>query len=34
MILTIPTDSDGQSSVDGAEFIGMEIGSAAEIWSF
>ena len=34
MILTIPTDSDGQSSVDGAEFIGMEIGDATEIWSF
>ncbi len=34
MILTIPTDADGQSSVDGAEFIGMEIGDASEIWSF
>ena len=34
MILTIPTDADGQSSVDGAEFIGMEIGNATEIWSF
>ncbi|MEC9001203.1 MAG: FG-GAP-like repeat-containing protein [Candidatus Thermoplasmatota archaeon] len=34
MILTIPTDSDGQSSVDGAEFVGMEIGDATEIWSF
>ena len=34
MILTIPTDSDGQGSVDGAEYIGMEIGNATEIWSF
>ena len=34
MILTVPTDADGQGSVDGAEFIGMEIGNATEIWSF
>ena len=34
MILTIPTDWDGSSSVDGAEFVGMEIGNGDELWSF
>ena len=34
MILTIPTDGDGQGTADGAEFLGMEIGNATEIWSF
>ena len=34
MVLTIPTDIDGYSSADGAEFIGMEIGNGDELWSF
>ena len=34
MILTIPTDWDGSSGQDGAEFIGMEIGSGDEVWTF
>ena len=33
MIITIPSDADGSSSVDGAEFRGMEIGDGSEIWS-
>ena len=34
MIVTIPTDADGSSSVDGAEFRGMEIDDGEEIWNF
>ena len=34
IILTIPTDGNGHSGSGGAEFIGMEIGNASEIWSF
>ncbi|MEC7706388.1 MAG: CARDB domain-containing protein [Candidatus Thermoplasmatota archaeon] len=34
MILTIPTDGNGYGGSGGAEFIGMEIGNATEIWSF
>ena len=34
IILTIPTDGNGYSGSGGAEFIGMEIGNASEIWSF
>ena len=34
MILTIPTDWDGSNGQDGAEFVGMEIGTGDELWSF
>lgn len=34
MIITIPTDADGSSSVDGAEYRGLEIDDGSEIWSF
>ena len=34
MIISIPTDADGSSSVDGAEFRGLEIDDGSEIWSF
>ena len=34
MIISIPTDADGSSSVDGAEFRGLEIDDGTEIWSF
>jgi len=34
MILTIPTDFDGSNGQDGAEFVGMEIGTGDELWSF
>ena len=34
MIVSIPTDADGSSSVDGAEFRGLEIDDGSEIWSF
>nr|ABZ07937.1 putative FG-GAP repeat protein [uncultured marine microorganism HF4000_ANIW141L21] len=34
MVLTIPTDFDGSGSVDGAEFIGMEIGNGDVLWDF
>ena len=34
MIITIPSDADGSSTVDGAEFRGMEIGDGSELWSF
>ena len=34
MIITIPTDADGSTSVDGAEFRGLEIDDGSEIWSF
>ena len=34
MIVTIPTDGDGDSSIDGAEFRGLEIDDGAEIWRF
>ncbi len=34
MIITIPTDADGSTTVDGAEYRGLEIDDGAEIWSF
>ena len=34
IIVTIPSDADGSSSVDGAEFRGLEISDGAEIWNF
>ena len=34
MIITIPTDIDGGSNGDGAEYVGMEVNDASEIWSF
>jgi len=34
MIVTIPTDGDGSSSIDGAEFRGLEIDDGSEIWRF
>ena len=34
MIVTIPTDADGSSAVDGAEFRGIEIDDGDELWSF
>ena len=34
MIVTIPTDADGSTSIDGAEFRGLEIDDGSEIWSF
>ena len=34
MILTIPTDWDGSNGQDGAEFVGMEIGTGDVIWTF
>lgn len=34
MIISIPTDADGSTSVDGAEFRGLEIDDGSEIWSF
>ncbi len=34
MIITIPSDADGSSTVDGAEFRGIEIGDGGELWSF
>ena len=34
MVVTIPTDIDGGSSGDGAEFIGMEVNDASELWTF
>ena len=34
MILTIPTDVDGFNGQDGAEFVGMEIGTGDVLWSF
>ena len=34
MVLTIPTDADGASGVDGAEYRGLEIGDGSELWSF
>jgi len=34
MVVTIPTDIDGGSSGDGAEYIGMEVNDATELWSF
>lgn len=33
MVVTIPTDIDGGSSGDGAEYIGMEVNDASELWS-
>ena len=34
MVVTIPTDIDGGSNGDGAEYIGMEVNDATELWSF
>ena len=34
MIITIPTDADGSTTVDGAEYRGLEIDDGSEIWSF
>ncbi|MDP6741595.1 MAG: CARDB domain-containing protein [Candidatus Thalassarchaeaceae archaeon] len=34
MVITIPTDIDGGSSGDGAEYVGMEVNDASELWSF
>ena len=34
MVVTIPSDIDGGNTGDGAEFIGMEINDASELWSF
>ena len=34
MIVTIPTDGDGSSAIDGAEFRGLEIDDGSEIWRF
>ncbi len=34
MVVTIPTDIDGGSNGDGAEYIGMEVNDASELWSF
>ena len=34
MILTVPTDSNGQTSGNGARFIGMELTSTNEIFNF
>ncbi len=34
MIVTIPSDADGSSAVDGAEFRGIEIDDGGELWSF
>ena len=34
MVVTIPTDIDGGSTGDGAEYIGMEVNDATELWSF
>tara|TARA_Y100001970_G_scaffold71959_1_gene91361 strand:+ start:8573 stop:14245 length:5673 start_codon:yes stop_codon:yes gene_type:complete len=34
MIVTIPTDADGSTSIDGAEFRGLEIDDGSQIWSF
>ena len=33
-IVTIPSDADGSSAVDGAEFRGLEISDGSEIWNF
>ena len=34
IIITIPSDADGSSSADGAEFRALEIDNGTEIWSF
>ena len=34
LILTIPTDVDGSSAVDGAEFRGIEISDGTQLWEF
>ena len=34
MVVTIPTDIDGGSSGDGAEYIGMEVNDASQLWDF
>ena len=34
IIVTIPSDADGSSSADGAEFRALEIDNGSEIWSF
>ena len=34
IIITIPSDADGSSAVDGAEFRGLEISDGSQLWSF
>ena len=34
MVITIPTDADGATGVDGAEYRGLEIDDGTELWSF
>ena len=34
LIITIPSDADGSTAVDGAEFRGIEISDGSQIWQF
>ena len=34
IIVTIPSDADGSSAVDGAEFRGLEISDGSQLWEF
>jgi len=34
IIITIPTDADGSTAVDGAEFRGLEISDGSQLWEF
>ena len=34
IIITIPSDADGSTAVDGAEFRGLEISDGSQIWEF
>ncbi len=34
IIVTIPSDADGSTAVDGAEFRGMEISDGSQLWEF
>ena len=34
IIVTIPTDADGSTAVDGAEFRGLEISDGSQLWEF
>ena len=34
IIVTIPSDADGSTAVDGAEFRGIEISDGSQLWEF